>query len=145
MQQLPIRISSTRPIHRIAAQRYCKKMRYFALKTNFPTSEFCRLRPLVNSDLVGFFSSSVPPCSRTIILQFAFCVVGKLCLGICVVGVVGGAFELVASAEGLLLRNLLEFEHCVCFFRNVGFPSFRCASLFCVMSGGQKGGQVTPF
>ena len=37
------------------------------------------------------------------------------------VGVVGGAFELVASAEGLLLRNLLEFEHCV-LFSECGLP-----------------------
>ena len=57
----------------------------FALKTNFPTSEFCHLRPSVNSDLVGFFlcRSSVLRDNRTTIriLCRRQAMLGNLCSG----------------------------------------------------------------
>ena len=44
------------PIHDIAALGYCEeRVTCFSLEGNFPTSEFCRKRPLVNRNLFGFF------------------------------------------------------------------------------------------
>ena len=67
----------------------------FAFEAEFPTSKLCRLKPFAKGGSFGFFLVGSPPW-RSVTVG-AVVSVGKVVIGIDVLGTVGGAFELLAG------------------------------------------------